>query len=142
MLAALYALMAIPFRSYAQPLLVLAAIPFGIVGAIGGHILLGFGLSIISHTEPMDIGIYANPDYYFQYDNSEFQALITKLNSTTDPEMRNELLGEAQKIISGDYVNGYLFQLASLSVAKAGVQGLWSNAPTQATDLTAVSWAE
>ena len=48
MLAALYALMAIPFRSYAQPLLVLAAIPFGIVGAIGGHILLGFGLSIIS----------------------------------------------------------------------------------------------
>ncbi|MGS2744655.1 efflux RND transporter permease subunit [Halomonas sp. LS-001] len=48
MLAALYALMAIPFRSYSQPLLVLAAIPFGIVGAIGGHIILGFGLSIIS----------------------------------------------------------------------------------------------
>ena len=48
MLAALYTLMAIPFRSYTQPLLVLAAIPFGIVGAIGGHIILGFGLSIIS----------------------------------------------------------------------------------------------
>ncbi|MCC5972929.1 MAG: ABC transporter substrate-binding protein, partial [Rubellimicrobium sp.] len=27
-----------------------------------------FGLTIVSHTEPMDIGIYANPDYYFQYD--------------------------------------------------------------------------
>lgn len=48
MLAALYSLMAIPFRSYSQPLLVLAAIPFGLVGAIGGHVLLGFGLSIIS----------------------------------------------------------------------------------------------
>jgi len=48
MLGALYSLMAIPFRSYTQPLLVLAAIPFGIVGAIGGHIILGFGLSIIS----------------------------------------------------------------------------------------------
>ncbi|MCL7928413.1 efflux RND transporter permease subunit [Halomonas llamarensis] len=48
LLGALYALLAIPFRSYTQPLLVLAAIPFGIVGAIGGHVILGFGLSIIS----------------------------------------------------------------------------------------------
>lgn len=101
-----------------------------------------FGLTIISHTEPMDIGIYANPDYYFQYDNADFQALMTKLNATTDPDMRAEMLGEAQKTIAEDYVNGYLFQLAALSVAKAGVQGLWSNAPTQATDLTGVTWAE
>ncbi|MEN8935038.1 MAG: ABC transporter substrate-binding protein, partial [Planktotalea arctica] len=28
-----------------------------------------FGLTVISHTEPFDIGIYARPDYYFQYDN-------------------------------------------------------------------------
>ncbi|WP_083024240.1 efflux RND transporter permease subunit [Vreelandella lionensis] len=48
MLAALYALLAIPFRSYLQPLLVMAAIPFGIVGAVGGHMLMGFGLSLIS----------------------------------------------------------------------------------------------
>ncbi|MCW4148970.1 efflux RND transporter permease subunit [Halomonas sp. 18H] len=48
MMAALYALLAIPFKSYLQPLLVMAAIPFGIVGAIGGHMLMGFGLSIIS----------------------------------------------------------------------------------------------
>ncbi|HDZ48635.1 hypothetical protein LCGC14_0037840 [marine sediment metagenome] len=48
MLAALYALLAIPFRSYLQPLLVLAAIPFGIVGAVAGHMIMGFGLSIIS----------------------------------------------------------------------------------------------
>ncbi|MDG1352479.1 MAG: ABC transporter substrate-binding protein [Sulfitobacter sp.] len=101
-----------------------------------------FGLTIVSHTEPMDIGIYANPDYYFQYDNPAFQELMTKLNSTTDPDMRTAMLGEAQNMISADYVNGYLFQLAALSVAKAGVQGLWSNAPTQATDLTAVSWSE
>lgn len=101
-----------------------------------------FGLTIISHTEPMDIGVYANPDYYFQYDNPDFQALMTKLNGTTDPDMRTQLLGDAQRMISEDYVNGYLFQLAMLSVAKAGLQGLWTNAPTQATDLTGVSWAE
>ncbi|NNE51608.1 MAG: ABC transporter substrate-binding protein, partial [Sulfitobacter sp.] len=101
-----------------------------------------FGLTIVSHTEPLDIGIYANPEYYFQYDNPDFQALITKLNSTTDPAMRTEMLGQAQRIIADDYVNGYLFQLAALGVAKAGLQGLWANAPTQATDLTAVSWSE
>ena len=101
-----------------------------------------FGLTIISHTEPMDIGIYANPDYYFQYNNPDFQALMTKLNGTTDPDMRTQLLGDAQRMISEDYVNGYLFQLAMLSVAKADLQGLWTNAPTQATDLTGVSWAD
>ena len=101
-----------------------------------------FGLTIVSHTEPMDIGIYANPEYYFQYDNPAFQKLMTNLNATTDPEARTTLMGDAQRMISGDYVNGYLFQLAQLSVAKAGVQGLWTNAPTQATDLTAVSWAD
>ncbi|KIN62928.1 Peptide/opine/nickel uptake family ABC transporter, periplasmic substrate-binding protein [Sulfitobacter noctilucicola] len=101
-----------------------------------------FGLTIVSHTEPMDIGIYANPDYYFQYDNKEFQDLITKLNTTADPDMRNQMMADAQKIIAGDYVNGYLFQLTLPTVAKAGVQGLWENAPTQATDLTGVSWTE
>jgi len=101
-----------------------------------------FGLSIVSHTEPMDIGIYANPDYYFQYDNPAFQELMSTLNATTDPDTRTNLLAKAQEIIAGDAVNGFLFQLAQLSVAKVGVQGLWTNAPTQATDLTGVSWAE
>ncbi|MFV1440416.1 MULTISPECIES: ABC transporter substrate-binding protein [unclassified Phaeobacter] len=101
-----------------------------------------FGLSIVSHTEPMDIGIYARPDYYFQYDNVAFQQLMTDLSGTTDPDTRTKMLQQAQEIIANDYVNGFLFQLASLSVAKADLQGLWANAPTQATDLTAVSWAK
>ena len=43
-----YALLAIAFSSYLQPLIVMIAIPFGVVGAIIGHILLGFDLSLIS----------------------------------------------------------------------------------------------
>jgi peptide/nickel transport system substrate-binding protein len=101
-----------------------------------------FGLTIVSHTEPMDIGIYARPEYYFQYDNKAFQDLMTELNSATDPAKRTEMLQTAQRIIADDHVNGYLFQLAALSVAKAELQGLWANAPTQATDLTAVSWSK
>ena len=101
-----------------------------------------FGLSIVSHTEPMDIGIYANPEYYFQYDNTDFQALMVELNATADPAGRTALLAKAQKIISEDYVNGYLFELAVATVAKAGVRGLWVNQPTAAVDLTVVSWAD
>ena len=101
-----------------------------------------YGLTIVSHTEPMDIGIYARPDYYFQYDNPEFQSLMTELNGTTDPSKRSSMLKKAQRIISNDYVNGYLFELAYTTVANAKVRGLWKNAPTQATDLTGVSWAD
>ncbi|MEL6840781.1 MAG: ABC transporter substrate-binding protein [Pseudomonadota bacterium] len=101
-----------------------------------------FGLSIVSHTEPMDIGIYANPDYYFQYDNPEFQALMEDLNATTDPAERNVLMNRAQTIIADDYVNGYLFQLAVATVAQAGIEGLWVDQPTAAVDLTDVRWSE
>ncbi len=44
----IFALLAIPFRSYAQPAVVMTAVPFGVVGAVGGHILMGYDLSIIS----------------------------------------------------------------------------------------------
>ncbi len=101
-----------------------------------------FDLTIVSHTEPADIGIYARPDYYFQYDRGEFQDLHATLEVTSDPNQRKGLLGEMQQIISEDYVNGYLFQLAKTGVANAKIQGLWENAPTQANDLTGISWAQ
>jgi multidrug efflux pump subunit AcrB len=47
-LVGIYFLLAIPFRSYAQPLIVMTAIPFGIIGAVLGHILMGYDLSVMS----------------------------------------------------------------------------------------------
>ncbi len=47
-LIGIFALLAIPFRSYSQPLLIMAAIPFGMVGAVAGHMIMGFSLSILS----------------------------------------------------------------------------------------------
>ena len=101
-----------------------------------------FGLTIVSHTEPMDIGIYANPDYYFQYDSADFQALMDDLNGATDPAARTGILQAAQRMIADDYVNGYLFQLAKTGVANADIRGLWENAPTQGSNLSEVYWAE
>ena len=44
----IYALLAIPFRSYVQPLIVMAAIPFGMIGAFLGHLIVGIPLGILS----------------------------------------------------------------------------------------------
>ena len=101
-----------------------------------------YGLTIVSHTEPMDINIYARPDYYFQYDNPDFQALIETLAVESDPAARSDLLAQAQTMIAEDFVNGYLFQLALTSVVNAKLQGVWKDAPTQAVDLTGVRWAD
>jgi multidrug efflux pump subunit AcrB len=47
-LIVVFALLAIPFRSYVQPLIIMATIPFGFIGAVAGHALMGYGLSIMS----------------------------------------------------------------------------------------------
>ncbi len=47
-LLVMYALMAIPFGSYSQPLIVMAAIPLGLVGALFGHVVLGLSLGFSS----------------------------------------------------------------------------------------------
>ena len=44
----IYVLLAVPFKSFTQPLIVMLAIPFGIVGAMAGHLLLGYNLSVLS----------------------------------------------------------------------------------------------
>ncbi|MVA98925.1 ABC transporter substrate-binding protein [Nitratireductor sp. CAU 1489] len=101
-----------------------------------------YDLTIVSHTEPNDIGIYARDDYYFQYDNPDFKAVIAELDVTSDQAKRNELYAKAQKIIAEDAVNGYLFQLPKIGVWDAKLEGMWENSPVQATDLTDVKWAE
>jgi len=45
---AIFALLAIPLRSYVQPLIIMTAIPFGIVGAVIGHLIMGLDLSMLS----------------------------------------------------------------------------------------------
>ncbi|WP_334078919.1 efflux RND transporter permease subunit [Microbulbifer sp. M83] len=47
-MAALYLLLAIPLKSYIQPLTVMVAIPFGVIGAVLGHLVMGYGLSMVS----------------------------------------------------------------------------------------------
>ncbi|MBT3400741.1 MAG: ABC transporter substrate-binding protein [Rhodospirillaceae bacterium] len=99
-----------------------------------------YDLTIVSHTEPLDIDIYARDSYYFNYDSPDFKALMTRLNNASDPAVRNRILADAQRMITGDAVNTYMFQLAKLGVWRKGLKGMWRNAPVQATDVTGVRW--
>lgn len=101
-----------------------------------------YDMSIVSHTEPNDIDIYSRKDYYFNYDNPAFDKVIEELNATLDDAKRNELYGQAQKILAEDAVAGFLFELPKIGVWDAKVEGLWENSPIQANDLTKVKWAE
>ncbi|MFB6352405.1 MAG: efflux RND transporter permease subunit, partial [Bradymonadaceae bacterium] len=47
-LLVMFTLMAVAFKSYVQPLIIMVAIPFGAVGAVAGHLLLGYNLSLVS----------------------------------------------------------------------------------------------
>ena len=60
-LLAIYILLAIPLESYVLPLIVISSIPFGVIGAIFGHLLMGYDLSIISVLGIVSLaGIVAN----------------------------------------------------------------------------------
>ena len=45
----IYALMAIPLRSYLQPFIIMSVIPFGVIGALIGHLILGIPVSMVSY---------------------------------------------------------------------------------------------
>ena len=47
-LAGIFMVLALPLRSYTQPLIVMSVIPFGMIGAVGGHLLFGMNFSIMS----------------------------------------------------------------------------------------------
>ena len=99
-----------------------------------------YDLTIISHVEPLDIGIYAKPGYYFNYDDPKFNAIIARLSTAPDIDAYKKALVEAERKLADDCVNAFLFQLANVVIADANLTGLWKNAPIFANDLSAFSW--
>ena len=99
-----------------------------------------FDFTIVSHTEPLDIGIYARDAYYFGYDSAAFRALMKEIEETSNPAERYALYRDAQQMLADEAVNGFLFQLAKVGVRRKQISGLWMNAPVQANDLTKVTW--
>lgn len=104
------------------------------------RIFLGadYDMTIIGHSEPFDIGIYGNPDYYFQYDNPRVRELLAEAERTLDGEARMELYREVARIIAEDAVNVWIFSPPYLVAARQEIYGFWTDQPTPAIDMTEV----
>jgi len=101
-----------------------------------------YDLSIVSHVEPNDFGVFARDNYYFNYHSDAYKKIIADLNVTTDPAKRKALKQDAQRQLAKDYAAIFLFELADITVANKDLKGLWENAPIPAVDLTDVYWAQ
>ena len=82
-----------------------------------------YDVTLVLHVEPRDIDNYANPEYYWQYDNAEVQQLLTDAGVSADPEQANELRREAAAIIAADAPVDWLLLASDLVVSRAGVTG-------------------
>ena len=104
------------------------------------RIFLGsdYDMTIIGHSEPRDINVYGNPDYYYQYDNQEIRDLLAEIELTTDEAEQNALYGQVAEIIANDAVNVWVFSAPALWGAQADVYGFWANQPTPTIDVTGV----
>ncbi len=99
-----------------------------------------FDMTIIAHTEPRDIDVYAREDWYIGYTRPEFRVLAKDLGEASTTARRSELNKAMQKMLSDDAVVGFLFQLPKTGVWSSRLQGLWKDAPVQSNDLGKASW--
>jgi multidrug efflux pump subunit AcrB len=86
----IFVLLAIPFRSYIQPIIVMTAIPFAIVGAIIGHLIMGFSLSIISIMGIIALsGVVINDGLVMvDYANNQFRRGLSAHDAVTKAGIR------------------------------------------------------
>ncbi len=100
-----------------------------------------YDMTIIGHSEPRDINIYANPDYYYQYDNPRIAELLAEAEAAPDAESETAAYQAIARIIAEDAVNVWVFSPANTVAAREGLYGVWTDQPTPAIDVTEVYWA-
>ena len=97
-----------------------------------------YDLSIVSHVEPLDLGNFTRPDYYWGYRSPKFDALYRQLVTTVQEAERMKRLAEVQRLLADDCVLAWLYQPHWVSVSRASITGLWDDMPMLANDLRAL----
>lgn len=97
-----------------------------------------YQMTIIGHSEPHDIGIYANPGYYFRYDSPRFRELYARYLRTPDPDKACELMKEMQRLLAQAAVNLWVMNAPYLAAMRKEVMGWWPNQPTPSLNVTRV----
>ncbi|MGJ3265573.1 MAG: ABC transporter substrate-binding protein [Salinarimonas sp.] len=99
-----------------------------------------FDATIVAHTEPRDLDIFARDEYYFNYDSETYKETYRRYLAATDPDEQAEIVGELQRILSEDQPAVFLYVLPKIGVWRADLEGLWTNQPIPANDVTEVRW--
>lgn len=100
-----------------------------------------YDLTIISHVEPFDLGNYAKSGYYWGYESPKFNELFDKIQNAPRAADRAKLLGDAQRMLANEAVNGFLYQPQWITVAHKGLKGLWKDMPVFVNDVSTLSWS-
>lgn len=100
-----------------------------------------YDMTIISHVEPFDLGNFAKPDYYWNYNSTKFNDLYNKYKSSARPQDRSKLLADIQRVLAEESPHAFLYQPQWVTVANRNVRGLWTNMPIFVNDLSTMSWA-
>jgi len=82
-----------------------------------------YDMTIIAHVEPNDMAIYANPNYYFRFDNAQYRTLLTEAREAETKAARNSAMRRAARILSDQHVSDWLWLLPNIQVAKTNVSG-------------------
>ncbi len=83
-----------------------------------------YDLSFVLHTEARDFENWANPDYYFTYDNPEVQRLYAESLAATDETEAADLLAQAARIVSEDAAADWLYNGASVVAVGTNITGM------------------
>ncbi|EFA22574.1 ABC transporter, substrate-binding protein, family 5 [Bifidobacterium gallicum DSM 20093 = LMG 11596] len=82
-----------------------------------------YDLSLVDHNESHDIGSWANPDYYFNYNNKQVQQLINDARTAPTEQESEAKLKQAARIISEDAAADWLFNYRVTTAMAKGVEG-------------------
>jgi peptide/nickel transport system substrate-binding protein len=82
-----------------------------------------YDLTIINHVEERDIGNYANPKYYWHYDNQEVAAALKQADAEVDPGKRNATYKQVLQTLAGDAANLWVAAPTNLAILHKGFQG-------------------
>jgi peptide/nickel transport system substrate-binding protein len=97
-----------------------------------------YDMTIVAHVEPRDLVKWANPKYYWHYNNPQLQALVKEADAgSTDDYVR--LMKQASELLANDAAADWLFLLPNLVVTTSDVTGIGQNATSLSFDLTTIA---
>lgn len=97
-----------------------------------------YDMTIVSHVEPRDIVKFADPTYYWHYDNPAFTKLVERADASTEAE-QVALMKQAAKTLSTDAAANFLWLFPRIAVTKADITGMPANATSASFDVTTLA---